>query len=119
MHFVKYKIAKFSAMCSLKKGERGARLPFPYFLQAKVNIFPGALTLFAQAEVARVQLHDLEVILLGCNLSWSLLTQFAAKSNKGSAVPISEDAALEDFTRFFVGELTYLHLGAVLTSKCQ
>lgn len=88
----------------------------PMLLEAEVNVFPGTIAIFAETVVASLlELHHLEVILLGSNLSWSQFTKIAGECHEASVVSgaIIYNAAVEDFTVSRAGELSYMELATV------
>lgn len=80
-------------------------------LSLKLNIFPIALTLLTEAEVATVQLYDLKLMLHCRDLCRCQLTKVAAECYEASvsSALLSEDTTLEGFSSFTVDEATYLH----------
>lgn len=84
-------------------------------LEAEVNVLPVALALLTQSIVMlcvalSLQLYDLQVVLLSCNLLRSQDSEIAAEGHEGATtILVGEDGALELVTTFTIGESANLH----------
>ena len=98
----------------MKKGEELSHSSPLLPLQSQVNLFPGILTYLAKTVVAWFQLNHLKIVLHCRDIPWSQFSHLGTEGHEASVVLlVSEDAALEGFSCFFVCKLTDLHLSVL------